>query len=867
MDSCAWLLSCDEYRAWDKAGQPVQDENDEPVRKKLRLDGEQSEHLMGMAGESMDHPATTPSQFLWVKGNPGVGKSTLMAFALDKAEKTRTNERVLSHFFHARGVELERSIEGLYRTLLHQLIDDTEASTLDALPRGLLLHNNTAWPIAKLENLLLAVVNKLKQGPMTWFVDALDECPVDEVRKMLRLFSSLVQKSRTRGNQLRICLASRHYPTIRVPHAIELTVETQPGHMSNVLDYIDSHLMIGSSPLAHKIRKAVRDKARGAFIWVRFVVDILQDQYDPARIETLEACLQNIPPDLNDLYVKLLRRGRLLREDTAEDQSWQQTRLCMQLVFCAFESLYREEACWALCFAAYGPSGVDDIWQRLNQDPDGLDRYILNVSKGLVETVSQPGISHAEDSNPENAYSDYSPTIRWHIQFVHESVRDFLQSRQGSLALDCSGQDFELQAHRALKRLCRDVLKYNKSTFTAIVDQRTGGIGAEFNGIARDTNSDFGWFQSFAPDLAVDDLDREMPFGGYAILHILDHANEELSRLPGAAEYFLREIDREYWICAYLVYSLGQPTFSPNMPWLYILCELGLGALISHCPELSSQRQRYGYALCPSDGFRRAPIDRSHLVWKSGGTLQALFAIHMQRQLNLYHDQGPLLQFISDNVSPREDINFFEDQLHRSMLISMSRDLISDSARAARVVKEKRKVPDLVAVLFLVAQIPPEKMTPKIVCTLNRLAGLELSFSKVLECLICEHQLQLPISDAELVLYASMVGLSDLVQMLLARGAPPNCRDLVSDDTPLHIAIRRDYTNIVELLLQTENIDINARNNAGDTPMMLTCKKGRADIARLLVNTGFLEINGTGGVNDSLQKLYLSTTFRRWPSS
>ena len=61
--------------------------------------------------------------FLWIKGKPGTGKSTLMKFALAVARKTMKDMIIISFFFNARGEELEKSTIGAYRSLLLQLVE------------------------------------------------------------------------------------------------------------------------------------------------------------------------------------------------------------------------------------------------------------------------------------------------------------------------------------------------------------------------------------------------------------------------------------------------------------------------------------------------------------------------------------------------------------------------------------------------------------------------------------------------------------------------------------------------------------------------------------------------------------------------
>src|ERR1700730_14373799 len=65
---------------------------------------------------------------LWIKGKPGAGKSTLMKYAFRQfktiAEKTSTGEILVSFFFHGRGSELQNSLLGLFRSILHQLLEE-----------------------------------------------------------------------------------------------------------------------------------------------------------------------------------------------------------------------------------------------------------------------------------------------------------------------------------------------------------------------------------------------------------------------------------------------------------------------------------------------------------------------------------------------------------------------------------------------------------------------------------------------------------------------------------------------------------------------------------------------------------------------
>ena len=60
-------------------------------------------------------------QFLWIKGKPGAGKSTMMQSVFHQAPKDFRTSIIAAHFFNARGHIMAKSTQGMYRSLLHQI--------------------------------------------------------------------------------------------------------------------------------------------------------------------------------------------------------------------------------------------------------------------------------------------------------------------------------------------------------------------------------------------------------------------------------------------------------------------------------------------------------------------------------------------------------------------------------------------------------------------------------------------------------------------------------------------------------------------------------------------------------------------------
>lgn len=166
--------------------------------------------------------------FFWIKGNPGTGKSITMKFLYRKLERRIRNAKtkhkmkdklVISFFFNARGNEFEKSTLGLYRSLLFNLfsLEPSLQEALDHCQRSG-YHNilESGWPLQLLKEVFEEAVILLQaQGKQLYcYVDALDECPEDDVQDMVSYFEDLV--GNTDSRQFRVCFSSRHYPQISI---------------------------------------------------------------------------------------------------------------------------------------------------------------------------------------------------------------------------------------------------------------------------------------------------------------------------------------------------------------------------------------------------------------------------------------------------------------------------------------------------------------------------------------------------------------------------------------------------------------------------------------------------------------------------
>ncbi|MCJ1396679.1 hypothetical protein MMC18_009571, partial [Xylographa bjoerkii] len=277
--------------------------------------------------------------FLWIRGKPGTGKSTLMKFAVVHARKTMKGKVVIAFFFNARGEAIEKSTVGTYRSLLLQLLERLPAlrCIFDSFERAIKL---------------------LTKSSVVCFIDALDECEEQQIREIIQFFEHIGELAISAGNSFRICLSSRHYPYITIRKGLGLVLEGQEGHTQDIANYLESELKIGQSKIAHQIRIELQAKASGVFMWVALVVGILNKEHDRGRMHALRRRLQEIPGDLHDLFRDILTRDSHNKDELV---------LCIQWMLFAKQPLR---------------------WDHDEITEDVIMRFILNSFKGLAEITT-----------------------------------------------------------------------------------------------------------------------------------------------------------------------------------------------------------------------------------------------------------------------------------------------------------------------------------------------------------------------------------------------------------------------------------------------------------------------------------------------
>lgn len=171
---------------------------------------------------------------------------------------------------------------------------------------------------------------------------------------------------------------------------------------------------------------------------------IIKAKVDGETTKMMQKKLQGVPAKLDDLFVQILNKV------TAENLP--ETIQMMRWVLLAERTLTPIEL---LC--ALGYSATEFL------DDDQRERFIRRGSQGLIE-VKQEKLDenrYTSDSD-ENNSSDREAT-RAIVQFIHESVRDFLVQGKGLERLDAPNGDMAIgKGHDLLAKACFNYLKFEE---------------------------------------------------------------------------------------------------------------------------------------------------------------------------------------------------------------------------------------------------------------------------------------------------------------------------------------------------------------------------------------------------------------------
>ena len=409
----------------------------------------------------------------WITGKAGSGKSTLMKFitqplaedadpalsaGIDELPASRCSEFLktwsagqdlvlVSFYFWNAGNAIQMSQEGLLRSLLFQILSQMPAMISEISPtkwEALSLFNQDpeSFTESEMRDMLQSVVQKgCQDRKFCFFIDGLDEFEGDG-KYLIRLFQGL-----TSNQGVKVCVSSRpwvefqdafeHRPSLMLQ---DLTYPDIKRYVTNELGtHLDFAVLQRREPeYASQLINELMEKASGVFLWVTVVVkSLLVGMKSGDRVADLQRRLALLPPDLEDLYDRILRTLNPFYLEHAA-QLFNVVQACPEPPLLTLLSFADNEDPESACNRASEPL----LEEQLDIQADAMRRRLDTRCRGFLEVTQ---------CDPEPACSRGRT-----VQYLHRSVKDYIQSDKAQVTLCAPKFDPHLS-------LCTGALAYLKS--------------------------------------------------------------------------------------------------------------------------------------------------------------------------------------------------------------------------------------------------------------------------------------------------------------------------------------------------------------------------------------------------------------------
>lgn len=333
---------------------------------------------------------------------------------------------IASHFFWNSGTDMQKSQLGLFRTLLFQILRACP-DVLDRLfPEGRI---QTPWDVGELVSTFARIESIASQDTcFCFFIDGLDEYDGAE-EHIIDVIRNL-----TSSPNVKICTSSRPWPAFYGEwNRSVYSFPVQDFTLRDMTAYIQASFAANTKfrQLAARDKRykhlveTIAKRAQGVWLWVYLVVRaLLRDMRDNEPYERLEIRLDSYPPELDKFFEKIiLRIDPIYRTETA------------QLFLLAIEA----------------------------QHPMSILALPLLEKVNHYETTSEIRVEKLNEKRLTEMYERWHPRLqnrcrdlmrlsqnknvelwrRYQVEFLHRTVRDYLQEQYMSSLRTRIPDDFD----------------------------------------------------------------------------------------------------------------------------------------------------------------------------------------------------------------------------------------------------------------------------------------------------------------------------------------------------------------------------------------------------------------------------------------
>lgn len=349
---------------------------------------------------------------------------------------------IADFYFWNAGSDYEKSLRGLYTSLLYQIFSQCPDLVPKVWPAQWAQANSAPWLTPKvieiserdIKEAFAAVIEShdwLKKRCFAFFIDGLDEFQSTvqaDYRDLVKLLCHWTVKA---SENVKICVSSREHPVFMDGFTSTLRIRLHDLTRHDMNTYIRDKLAhVSAEGHFENLVLLIMSKANGVFLWVALVVKSLREGLENGMsCYELTREVDVLPEQLESLYSHIIKSlGRSARRKAYQ-------------TFCMIMELKRHGdyrmSLLAYSFLEEYESGKDFFMDNNNVFPfdsltgnRGKDRAqssskkLAGWCKGLVEPYKMRIWAPSNENNCNAAWENWS----LELDFVHRSVSEFLHT-------------------------------------------------------------------------------------------------------------------------------------------------------------------------------------------------------------------------------------------------------------------------------------------------------------------------------------------------------------------------------------------------------------------------------------------------------
>ncbi|PON22281.1 hypothetical protein TGAM01_v208764 [Trichoderma gamsii] len=340
------------------------------------------------------------NRILWIKGDPGKGKTMLLCGIIDELTPTTklakpteptTNTVLLSYFF-CQGTDARiNNATAVLRGLIYLLVvqEPSLMSHVQARYKHAgkdLFSDANAW--VALSEILIAILQDSKAKEVILVIDALDECETD----LPMLLEAIVQQ--LAPLHVKCILSSRNVIGIQqrlesyIPQGIlSLELKENASCVSEAVDAYINHSVSRLNSVRNdqgrqdELRNKIQEKAQGTFLWASLVMKKIEE----VQVWEIMKVVEKMPMGLTALYKRMIDHIHSLEEENGH--------LCRNML--------------STIFTAYFPLSLAELGVLA-----GLPDQISGISESIKTLVTMCG--------------SFVTLNEGYVYFIHQSAKDYL---------------------------------------------------------------------------------------------------------------------------------------------------------------------------------------------------------------------------------------------------------------------------------------------------------------------------------------------------------------------------------------------------------------------------------------------------------